>query len=298
MGAADIVPGVSGGTMALIFGIYRDLIANVRAGARALGRFVRGDLRGGFGLLGSVDWLFLLPLLAGIGAAVLALTSVIEGLLETQPVRMAAVFFGLVVASIVVAWRLIGRRDPARLAVLIGTGVVTFALLGLRSGPVGDPSGLVFLASGAVAICAMILPGVSGSFLLLMMGMYAAVLDAANSRDLVSLGLFLVGCVVGLALFSTGLNWALEWHHDTVMAALVGLMAGSLRVLWPWPDGVGIPELHDESGAIVREATSGTALGAPSEDLVIAVALAVVAATAVLVISAVAERRSTQVERV
>jgi putative membrane protein len=100
-----------------------------------------------------------------------------------------------------------------------------------------DPSLLLFLGAGAIAIVAMILPGISGSFILLMLGMYQAVLDAVNQRDLPVLAVFLVGAVIGLASFSALLNRLLRHHHDTVMAALIGLMLGSLRVLWPWPDG-------------------------------------------------------------
>jgi putative membrane protein len=113
----------------------------------------------------------------------------------------------------------------------------------------------------------MILPGVSGSFLLVLLGMYGPVLDTVNDRDLITLGVFLLGTITGLALFSQLLNWALEHHHDTVMAGLIGLMAGSLRILWPWPDGL-----------------DSTAIGAPGDDVVLTVALAIVALVAVLVL--------------
>ena len=243
MGTADLVPGVSGGTIALVLGIYRRLVASIRLGSAALGRFVRADLRGGVERLRQVEWGFLVPLLAGIALAVLTLAGFIGDQLDSHPTEMAAIFFGLVAASIVAAWGLLETRDAQRLAILAVTAVVTFIVLGFRSGPVEDPGLLLYAGAGAIAINAMILPGISGSFMLLMLGMYEAVLDAVDQRDLVVLGAFAVGAIVGLALFSSLLHWLLENHYDTVMAALIGLMAGSLRVLWPWPDGTESTEL-------------------------------------------------------
>lgn len=273
MGAADIVPGVSGGTVALVLGIYHRLITNVRTGSSALGRFVRADLRGGFDKLREVEWLFLIPLGAGIGAAIVALSHTIERLLEDEPVNMAALFFGLVVGSIVIASTLVRSWDVQRFAVLGGVAVVAFVLLGLRSGPVEDPALWVFFGSGAIAICAMILPGVSGSFLLLMLGMYDTVLAAVTDRDISALGVFMLGAVVGLALFSQVLHWGLVNHERTVLAGLIGLMVGSLRVLWPWPDG-----------------TDGTEVSGPQGDWWVPVGLAVLGALVVVAITKLGER--------
>jgi putative membrane protein len=274
MGSADIVPGVSGGTIALVLGIYRTLIAQIRMGSTALGRMARLDVKGGVERLGAVDWWFLLPLLAGIGAAVVTLARIISHLLEEAPQAMAGLFFGLVVGSVVVAWRLLAQRDPTRLAVGVAVAVAAFVLLGLQGGEVTDPSLLAVFGAGALAICAMILPGVSGSFLLLMVGMYQYVLDSVNDRDVVVLVVLLAGCVVGLALFSQALHWALERHEDTVMAGLIGLMLGSLRVLWPWPEG-----------------TDGTAIELPTLDAaVVPIALAVAGFGLVLAITWASER--------
>ena len=258
MGAADIVPGVSGGTVALVFGIYEQLLDNVRRGARALGAAVRLDLGGFTAHLRSVEWAFLLPLAAGVGMALVALSGVIEQLLRDRPEEMAGLFLGLVVGSVVVAWRLIHHTTTAGLAVMAAVAVATFVLLGFQSGPVSDPALPVYFGAGAVAICAMILPGVSGSFLLLMMGMYAALLGAVHDRDIAVLGVFILGATVGLALFSSALGYLLDRHHDLVLAALIGLMVGSIRVLWPWPNGVGI--ISEEAG----ESISGTAVDLPS----------------------------------
>ncbi len=257
MGSADIVPGVSGGTVALVLGIYRRLIDAIRAGSSALGHFLKLDIKGGVERLRQVEWAFLLPLLAGIGTAVLALSHLIETLLEEHPVEMAGLFTGLVVGSVIVAWGLLQRRDLRSILYLLGTAVVVFVLMGLTSGTsedsvnqLAEPALWVFFGSGAIAICAMILPGISGSFLLVTMGMYGAVLGAVNARDLPMVAVFVLGCVVGLALFSQVLHWALSEHYDTVMAALIGLMLGSLRVLWPWPAGVDSTELGAPSGPV------------------------------------------------
>ncbi len=287
MGAADVVPGVSGGTMALVLGIYERLIDTIRDGARALGRLARGDIAGGLSALRRLDLVFLVPLLAGIGLAVVSLAPVITHQLETNPEEMAGLFFGLVAASVVVAWRLVRRRHRGHVAVMAAVAVVVFVLLGFQSGPVADPPLLAYLASGALAICAMILPGISGSFILLMIGMYGAVIGAVDERAVGHAAVFGVGAVVGLAAFSHLLGWMLHRAHDWVMAALIGLMVGSLRVLWPWPDGVGV--IGDTADATV----SGTGLDWPAGgEWAGPVALAVVAAAAVLGFTAFAERRA------
>jgi putative membrane protein len=228
---------VSGGTIALVLGIYERLVASIHAGSAALGLAVRGHLGDMRRRLKDVEWGLLLPLLAGIGLAVLSLASIIDQLLEEQPQNTAAAFFGLVLGSIVIAWRLVKKWDANRAITGMVAAVAAFVVLGLRTDPVVDASLLLFLGAGAIAIVAMILPGISGSFILLMLGMYQAVLDAVNDREMVVVGVFLVGAAAGLAAFSTLLNRLLRDHHDTVMAALIGLMLGSLRVLWPWPDG-------------------------------------------------------------
>ena len=283
MGAADIVPGVSGGTVALVFGIYERLLANVGLGAKALGAVVKGDIKGFRTRFLEIDWLFIVPLGLGLVAAVAALSSLIEGLLQDRPEEMAGLFFGLVLGSIVVAWGLLSEKGSIEWALMAAVGIAAFVLLGFQSGPAADPPLLAYFGAGAIAICAMILPGISGSFLLLMMGMYAAVLGAIHDRDLAVIAVFGVGAIVGLALFSTLLGWLLERYHDPLLAALIGLMVGSLRVLWPWPNGVGI--ISEEEG----ESISGTGLGLPEDgQLVLPVVLAVVAFAVVVGVSRLA----------
>ncbi len=238
MGAAEIVPGVSGGTVALVFGIYDRLIGALSDGAAALGLLLRGRVHDALQRLRDLPWAFVVVLLAGMGASILALSGLLEHLLETRPVPLSALFMGLVAGSVVLARReLRGPLRGSSLAAAIGVAAVTFVALGISPGRLPDPSLLAFFGAAAVAICAMILPGISGSFLLLLMGMYAPVLSAVNDRDLVVLAVFAAGAVTGLALFSSLLHATLRRYHDLTLAVLLGLMAGSLRVLWPWPAG-------------------------------------------------------------
>ena len=280
MGAADIVPGVSGGTVALVLGIYERLVASVRAGSSALGSFLKLDFSRGRTWLDRVDWPLVGSLVAGIGIAVFALSHLLENLLLDHPIEMASLFLGLVAGSIVVAWRLLTVRDGFRLAIIAGVAIVMFLLLGLRESTSGDTVGQIaepelwaFFIAGSIAIIAMILPGISGSFLLVLLGMYGPVLAAVTSRDFVSLGVFIVGATIGLALFSQVLHWALQHHYNTLIAALIGLMLGSMRVLWPWPRGV-----------------DSTALDAPGDGRATSLAIAVGAFALVLVIDAIARR--------
>jgi putative membrane protein len=280
MGAADIVPGVSGGTIALVMGIYRRLVASIRTGSLALGRLLKLDGAGFGRAFRQVDWALLIALGIGIVSAVLLLAPVLETQLEENPVELAGLFLGLILGSVVVAWNLLKVRDAPRMLILAGVATTVFLLLGLREGTsedtvgqIDDPATWAFFVAGAIAICAMILPGISGSFLLVLLGMYGPVLAAVNDRDLATLAVFLLGAIIGLALFSQALHWALNTHYDTVMAVLIGLMVGSLRVLWPWPDGV-----------------DSTAVETPSDPVLLPIVLAVVAFAVVIVVHRISLR--------
>ena len=283
MGAADIVPGVSGGTVALVLGIYDRLINSVRLGGRGLKQLLTGDISSFKETLVRIEWVWLISLLVGITVAVAALSSVLEQLLDDEPVKMSALFIGLVVGTIYVAIRMLDRIDATTVAIMLGVGVALFLLLGLKSdtvvaddaAEVVTRSPLIFFLVGAIAICAMILPGISGSFLLVMMGMYTEVLGAVNDRDVVSLGAFVVGAVLGLALFSTLLHWLLDRYHNWVIAAMVGLMLGSTRVLWPWPNG-----------------TNTTTLSAPADDVAFPLLLAAIGVVVVIAVEMLSTKLS------
>ena len=234
MGAADAVPGVSGGTMALIMGIYEQLLAAISSGFRMILAAVTGrrdDARSHFD---AIQWRFILPLVAGIAVAIGIASIFIPGLLDRYPVESRALFLGLVGASLAVPWARITAPGSSSVLIALAFAVPAFLLSGLPSGTLENPAMIVVFAAAAVAICAMILPGVSGSFLLLVFGMYEPTLDAVRSLDLRYIVVFALGAIVGLGSFATLLRRLLERHHDKTMAALVGLMLGSLRALWPW----------------------------------------------------------------
>ena len=280
MGLADLVPGVSGGTIALVLGIYPRLVHSIRSGSSALGCFVRGDVRAGIGWLGRVEWLLLVPLSAGILLAVVLLAGTTEQLLHDHPTPVAALFGGLVAGSVLVAWRMLERRDLKVHVTAVASAATFFILLGVREGlteetvtQASEVTALAFFLSGAVAVCAMILPGISGSLILVLLGMYGPVLAAVDDRELGSLAFLLAGATLGLALFSQLLDRALSRYHDQVLAVLIGLMAGSLRVLWPWPSGL-----------------EGATLGAPDHDRIWAVTLALLGIGVVVGLNRLASR--------
>ena len=278
-----MVPGVSGGTVALLTGIYDRLIGNIGIGSRSLGRLVRADLRGTISQLGRVEWGFLVPLGVGLLAAVFLLAGVIEETLIEHPEPMAGLFLGLVAASVLITGRDV-EWTAGRLAAAGLVGLALFVALGWQGAPVADPEAPALFGAGAVAICAMVLPGISGSFLLLMMGMYASLIDIIDDRLLADAAIFGAGAVFGLACFSTLLARLLADRPHEVLAVMVGLLLGSTRVLWPWPHGVGVVSHHTD------EAISGSGLGWPDAvgGLVSPIVLAVTAMAMVLVISRLA----------
>ncbi len=236
MGSADIVPGVSGGTVALIVGIYEDLVHSVRAAASAAVALLRHGPAEARSRAREVHWSLVLPLGVGVVLALVAGSFLLEPLLEDYPEQMRGLFFGLVAASLAVPWRRIETVAALHWVVFVVAAVLAALLVGLPASSYEDPTLLhVFVAAG-VAICAMILPGVSGAFLLQVLGLYEVSLAAVRGMDIVYIAVFVLGAAVGLGSFSKLLDRLLESYHDVTMAALVGLMLGSLRALWPWQD--------------------------------------------------------------
>lgn len=236
MGSADVVPGVSGGTMAFIMGIYDDLLANIRA--FTLPSFWRPLLSGRVAeAFASVDWKFLLLLGSGILTAILTLARSIQWMLDNQPVLIWSFFFGLVLASIVVVRTRVRRWSAVNILLAVVGTAGAYLLVGLVPTTTPDASWFVFL-SGAIAICAMILPGISGSFILVLLGKYDPILRALTSHDVVTILIFSSGCGVGILGFSHVLTWLLKHYHDATIAVLTGFMLGSLRKVWPWKETV------------------------------------------------------------
>jgi putative membrane protein len=231
MGAADAVPGVSGGTIAFISGIYEELILAIRSfDGRAAKFLYHRDLPG---FWRHVHGTFLTVLLAGIGTSLLIFSRVILYWLASFPVLVWAFFFGLIIASILVVAKKIGQWRPA---------ILGFGMLGVLLGyyitvavPAETPEtlGFVFL-SGMIAICAMILPGISGSFILVLLSKYEYIFTALRDFNLMVIAVFGCGCGIGILSFSHLLSWTLRRCHAPTIAMLTGLMMGSLNKVWPW----------------------------------------------------------------
>ncbi|MFC5381454.1 DUF368 domain-containing protein [Aquipuribacter nitratireducens] len=237
IGAAEVVPGVSGGTLALVVGVYDRLITGADHVVRAATAPVRRGAGAAREELRRVHWSVLLPVGVGMVAAVLLGAAAIEPLLEDHPVGMRALFFGFIAASVAVPLRMSGGLRRARdWAVLVGAAAAAAVLTGLPPGEVTAPALPLVALAAAVAVCALVLPGVSGSFFLLSVGLYDSTIAAVNDRDLVYLGAFFVGAVLGLASFVRVVRWLLHAHRHVTLVAMAGLMIGSLRALWPWQD--------------------------------------------------------------
>jgi len=240
MGAADVVPGVSGGTIALITGIYEQLITTLSGLKPSLLGVWR---RQGFLAFWQASNLgFLVALLAGIVTSIALLARLITWLMDAYPVPLWSFFCGLIIASILLLLKPL-RMKQLSTWLMLAAGVL-IAVWVMSRPPLGGTLALtlpVFFIAGAVAICAMILPGISGSFILVILGMYAPVLAAVKGGEWAILLAFVAGCATGLLSFVHLLRWLLARFHDPVMAMLVGFMAGSLAVLWPWrvPDASG-----------------------------------------------------------
>ena len=277
IGAAEVVPGVSGGTVALVVGVYERLIGSAGHLLTALRLLVRDVPRGqgtgpGRAELRQVDWGTVVPVLVAMLLALLTLARVIEPLLEEQPERARALFLGLVLASIVVPARMVGRWDGRAVLLAVAAAVLAVLLTGLPPGTNDDPSMLLVYVSAALAICALVLPGVSGSFLLLSIGVYEPTLAAVNDRDLGYVAVFGAGALTGLALFVKALQWLLTARRAATLAVMTGLMVGSLRALWPW---------QDEDRALLAPAGDvGPVLGFAALGLAVVGALLVVEARA------------------
>lgn len=232
MGASDIVPGVSGGTMAFILGIYEELIDSIRAVAQPdlIQAVLKFRIKEVFQIL---NWKFLLSIAIGVLIAIFTLSGFLEWMLINHPVYLWSFFFGLVLASVFTVSRRI-ERWTIPLGLALGAGAVgAFTLVGLVPAQTPEAWWFLFL-SGSLAICAMILPGVSGAFILVLLGKYQFVLSAVNQRDFVSLGLVFAGACVGVVTFAQILGWFFKRYHDYTVAVLTGLMLGSLRKVWPW----------------------------------------------------------------
>ena len=235
MGAADVVPGVSGGTIAFITGIYEELINTIKSvnltSLKLLFTFKLKDF------WKAINGNFLLALISGIGISFYTLARLIKHLLETQPILIWSFFFGLIVASaIVIAKKITEWKARTIIAMLIGIGI---AYLITEITPAEAPTSYWFLfLSGALAICAMILPGISGAFILVLLGSYNYILSALSSFKIDVIAVVGAGAAVGILSFSHLLSWLLNKYHNMTIGLLSGFMIGSLNKVWPWKETI------------------------------------------------------------
>ncbi len=247
MGAADVVPGVSGGTIAFISGIYQELIATIHS--LDFGIFKSLKKEGFKTVWQRYNLGFLAALFTGIAISVLSLAKLITMLLETYPILVWSFFFGLVLASIIYIAKQITRYSPKAIFALIIAAVLSYSIT--LAQPIADTESIWFLfLAGFIAIIAMILPGISGAFILLLIGGYTVVIGAINQltealstfnwsslgNALLKIGVFAVGAVAGLKVFSGVLNWMFKNHKNTTLAVLTGFMIGALNKIWPWKE--------------------------------------------------------------
>jgi putative membrane protein len=234
MGCAEVVPGISGGTVALVTGVYPRLIGSLDAFVRGAVALLRGRVDEARTRGREVEWALVLPVMVGMVIAVLVAARFIPSLIERYPEESSGLFFGLILASLAVPWLAIRRREARHFAVAAAGAATACVLTVLPRQGDADPALLLVALAAAVAICALALPGVSGSFLLLSLGLYEPTLRAVNDRDMAYVGVFALGAMFGLSVFARGLSWLLAHRHDITMAALLGLLAGSLRAVWPY----------------------------------------------------------------
>lgn len=235
MGAADVVPGVSGGTIAFITGIYDTLLESIRRINPSIFRLWKAQ---GFkAAFQHINGFFLIALFGGVLTSIATLAKLITWMLANHPIPIWSFFFGLILVSVYHILRQVERKDVPRFALLLFGIVFAYSITVLKPLHL-EPTSLNVLLAGAIAICAMILPGISGSFILLLIGMYAPVLGAVKNVQFDILGLFLIGCVAGLLTFSHVLSWLLRRFRDFTLMFLTGLMIGTLPKIWPWKETI------------------------------------------------------------
>ena len=233
MGGADVVPGVSGGTIAFITGIYEELLNSIKSiDKNAIQLLLGGKITA---LWKHINGKFLITLFSGIFVSVFSLAKLIHYLLNNHPIQLWSFFLGLIIISSLLVSREINRWKTQ--VVISGIAGILIAYFITEATPATTPDNYLFIfLSGAIAICAMILPGISGSFILLILGKYEFIIESIKDVNILVIVVFGLGCVVGLLSFSRLVSWLLNKYHDITIAILAGFMIGSLNKIWPWKE--------------------------------------------------------------
>jgi putative membrane protein len=232
MGTADVIPGVSGGTIALITGIYIRLVRAISAiNLRFISRLVKGDFEGAKKSIGDIDFKLFIPLLTGIGLAIFLMSNLLDYLLQNFEASTYAFFFGLILASAVLLYRNLGGLSVKIMIFSTAGFFAGFFFAGLATQQIGHSLPIIFI-SGMIAICAMILPGISGAFMLLFLGMYDYMIDVLKNLQFLEIFIFILGALIGILAFSRVLNYILRKYESITISFLIGLMLGALRLLY------------------------------------------------------------------
>ncbi len=234
MGAADVVPGVSGGTIAFISGIYEELLTSISSIKFSSIKLLKDK---GFKVFWkTINGNFLMALVIGIFISILSLAKLISWLLENEPILVWSFFFGLVLASILFIGKQITKWTILSIVLFLVGALVAYYITTLQPLVSENSSPLFLFLAGAIAICAMILPGISGSFILVLLGAYKPVLDAIHNRDFKLLAILASGAIIGLLTFSKVLKWLFNHYKNLTLAVLTGFILGSLNKIWPWKE--------------------------------------------------------------
>lgn len=231
MGAADVVPGVSGGTIAFITGIYEELIDSIKSvNLQAFRLLLSGRIKA---FWETINGNFLVSVLMGIALSIFSLAKGLGYLLQNHPILVWSFFFGLIVASTIYVARAIKQWSPGVLIAAVAGVAIAYGIT-IISPVEANTTWLFIFFSGAIAICAMILPGISGSFILVLLGMYRFILDSVGNLNIPVMLVFIAGAGIGIIAFSNLLSWLLKKFHNFTIALLAGFMVGSLNKVWPW----------------------------------------------------------------
>jgi putative membrane protein len=246
MGAADVVPGVSGGTIAFITGIYQELIGSIKSvNGQALAKLFKGRFKE---FWNHINGSFLIVLFTGIIVSFISLAKVVTYLLDNHPILVWSFFFGLIVASAWLIGKSVKKWNPVKILGLIAGSCIAYFITVISPAEANETYWYTFL-SGAIAICAMILPGISGSFILVLMGQYKYVLEALSNLKLDVVLVFMSGCLVGILSFARLLSWMFKHQRELTVSILTGFMIGSLNKVWPWK--VTVETAIDRHGEVI-----------------------------------------------
>ncbi|MGK0447086.1 MAG: putative membrane protein [Polaribacter sp.] len=289
MGAADVVPGVSGGTIAFISGIYEELLGSISNVNFDLFKTLKNE---GFNAAWKqLNGSFLLSLFVGIFISVISLAKTIKWLLENEPVLLWSFFFGLVVASIIYIGKQVENWN-VKIIILFILGVLFgYVITVIPPTNVGEVNYLFLIFAGAIASCAMILPGISGSYILLLIGVYPIVMTAITTRDYKIIGAIALGVIVGLLSFSKVLKWLFTNYKNQMLIVLTGIMLGSLNKVWPWKETVSnYLDSHGATKPLLEQSVSPSSFNGDPQ-LMMAIVLIIVGFSLILIMEKLAVKK-------